>query len=316
MAKIIKYILLFTTFYFLFHFNVVYAYNEEYHCNIKYSTSWLAYGLGGSSENSYCPNTGSCYGNSCSSFSYSKNNLVDYVFFDDYLFTINGYYENKYIIFFNKTLNEYAIILTETEDSVFSGLPAGSSPNYSFVNNNYKQIRLSLQNNYSNDSQIYFTANLDKKIYSFYNYPLKDDNRSFDNWDLVSTNFEKVYFDNFEKELYEESEESHDSSYNSLDLIYVPNYVNGQCVEIIDKDTIRVFNNESDLNYTDYYINSHYLSKNGVVDSSYFKQCSSLNFTDVRYFGNDFPQILFILLVLCCFSVIFPFILLKKFRKR
>lgn len=51
-----------------------------------------------------------------------------------------------------------------------------------------------------------------------------------------------------------------------MDKVYVPSYELGQCVEIIDKDTIRVYDTyDQDVNrYTDYYVNSHYLWKRGI----------------------------------------------------
>ena len=51
-------------------------------------------------------------------------------------------------------------------------------------------------------------------------------------------------------------------------MIFVPNYENFSCVYVVDKDTIRVLNPTNDI-YTDYYVNSHYMSKNGVLESSY-----------------------------------------------
>ena len=97
---------------------------------------------------------------------------------------------------------------------------------------------------------------------------------------------------------------------------YVPNYEKGNCVEVLDKDTIRVFNDEFTSFYTDYYINSNYISKTGQVEVDYEKHCSTLEFTDIRYYGNDFPQILFITLVATGFSVGLIYLLLKRFRKR
>lgn len=97
---------------------------------------------------------------------------------------------------------------------------------------------------------------------------------------------------------------------------YVPNYEKGNCVEILDKDTIRVFNDEYSDFYTDYYINSNYISKQGQVDLTYEKNCSTLEFTDIRYYGNDFPQILFITSLIIIFSFGLPYLLLKRFRKR
>lgn len=97
---------------------------------------------------------------------------------------------------------------------------------------------------------------------------------------------------------------------------YVPNYEKGNCVEVLDKDTIRVFKDENTSFYIDYYINSNYISKSGQVEVDYVKNCSTLEFTDIRYYGNDFPQILFITIVICGFTIFLPFILYKRFKKR
>ena len=59
----------------------------------------------------------------------------------------------------------------------------------------------------------------------------------------------------------------------------MPKYDQQYCVEIIDKDTIRVFEDDTTSFYTDYYINSHYLEKTGQVDLTYIKNCSTLEFT-------------------------------------
>ena len=102
----------------------------------------------------------------------------------------------------------------------------------------------------------------------------------------------------------------------NLNKFYVPNYEEGQCIEILDKDTLRVFENENSTNYTDYYINSHYISKTGQVEVGYVKQCSTLQFTSIGYYRNDFPYILFIVGSLSLFSIFFLYVLYKRFRKR
>ena len=114
-----------------------------------------------------------------------------------------------------------------------------------------------------------------------------------------------------------EPEEPETPIFNSnLNKFYVPNYEKGQCVEVLDKDTLRVFDDENTDFYTDYYINSNYISKTGQVDLDYEKNCSQLEFTDIRYYGNDFPQILFILFCITIFTIGIPYILYKRFRKR
>lgn len=97
---------------------------------------------------------------------------------------------------------------------------------------------------------------------------------------------------------------------------YVPNYHEGQCIEIIDKDTIRVFEDESTDFYVDYFINSNYISRQGQVSLDYIKNCSTLDFTDIRYYGNDLPQVIIITLTIIAFTIGIPYILLKRFRRR
>lgn len=98
-------------------------------------------------------------------------------------------------------------------------------------------------------------------------------------------------------------------------IIFVPNYNENQCIEIINSDTIRVFDDISSYIFKDYYINSHYIYKTGIIDETYIKNCSSLKFTDNQIYRNDLPECLFITL---CISSLFllPYILLKRFRKR
>lgn len=102
----------------------------------------------------------------------------------------------------------------------------------------------------------------------------------------------------------------------NLDKIFVPNYKKGQCIEILDKDTLRVFENENTNNYIDYFINSHYISKEGQTELNYTKNCSIREFTSIGYYRNDFPEILFMIGSFCLFSIGFVFILFKRFRKR
>ena len=61
--------------------------------------------------------------------------------------------------------------------------------------------------------------------------------------------------------------------------IYLPNTLtNSNCVVVRDKDTIRVYENTPQqngqyYNYTDYYINSHYITNTG---SQQFNQYSTI----------------------------------------
>ena len=50
--------------------------------------------------------------------------------------------------------------------------------------------------------------------------------------------------------------------------MYVPDYELGNCAVVLDSNTIRKYEqrptNNSSVNYTDYYYNSHYIYKTGV----------------------------------------------------
>lgn len=178
---------------------------------------------------------------------------------------------------------------------------------YSFVSETTSSPYTWVYNNVNNTSPNYaltkFTENIDK------------------------FQFVKVIYDNFyiqgqligsaSGESPEEPEEPEIPIFNeNLNKFYVPNYEKGQCVEVLDKDTLRVFDDENTDFYTDYYINSNYISKTGQVGLDYEKNCSQLEFTNIRYYGNDLPQILFILFCLTIFTISIPYILYKRFRKR
>lgn len=98
-------------------------------------------------------------------------------------------------------------------------------------------------------------------------------------------------------------------------MIYVPQYNNSMCIEVIDSNTLRVFDNEYTNDYTDYYINSNYIYKKGTIENSYIKNCSDMSFSSSSLYRQDLPQIFFISL---CFLLLFvPFyIIYKQFRKR
>ena len=59
--------------------------------------------------------------------------------------------------------------------------------------------------------------------------------------------------------------------------IFIPTYTNNSCIVVRDKDTIRVYDRHPQqndtVNYTDYFINSHYLTNNG---SQQFNQYATL----------------------------------------
>lgn len=104
-------------------------------------------------------------------------------------------------------------------------------------------------------------------------------------------------------------------------MIYVPD-LNFQCYSVIDKDTIRAYYEEPELenivDYRDYYINSHYIYTDGIEKISVIPQCiESTNLTNEVYYRNDFVIILimFVLLAFICFYIPTT-IFMKLFKKK
>lgn len=80
-----------------------------------------------------------------------------------------------------------------------------------------------------------------------------------------------------------------------VDKLYVPNYVN-QCVIVLDKDTIRVFDSiDSPQNsYTDYYVNSHYMSKTGLYGYVDLDCLPTDSISSIPIYRNDIFDIIFV----------------------
>lgn len=104
-------------------------------------------------------------------------------------------------------------------------------------------------------------------------------------------------------------------------MIYIPNYENNQCAYVRDKDTIRVYDDipviNSTTTYTDYYVNSHYLSTTGVQTFNQYSTVPSCidNVSTDWWYRNDISSILICILVLCIFLCI-PFkVLFRLFRR-
>ena len=107
--------------------------------------------------------------------------------------------------------------------------------------------------------------------------------------------------------------------------IYLPNYTSNNCIVVRDKDTIRVYEttpqqNNNYYNYTDYYINSHYLTNTG---SQQFNQYSTIptcrnqnEFTKEVFYRNDFADILLIFGIMCIFIFLIPTKIIMRLFKR
>ena len=109
--------------------------------------------------------------------------------------------------------------------------------------------------------------------------------------------------------------------------IYLPvNNINDfACYSVLDKDTIRAYRTqpqiESSSEYVDFYINSHYLEKTGTQSwgqwSSNLPICTSKDlFTNNYYYRNDFASSLFIFTIFAIFGIMIPIkIFVRLFRR-
>lgn len=108
--------------------------------------------------------------------------------------------------------------------------------------------------------------------------------------------------------------------------IYLPNALtNSNCVVVRDRDTIRVYDNQPEQNnqwysYTDYYVNSHYMTNTGAQQFGQYSTlptCRNHNeFTNEEFFRNDFSDICIIFTILCLFVFLIPTkIFMRLFRR-
>lgn len=100
-----------------------------------------------------------------------------------------------------------------------------------------------------------------------------------------------------------------------MSKIYVPEINNGNCVTVLDHDTIRVFEStpqdNTEINFVDYYINSSYLSSTGSIvfaAGSVKPVCiSSDNITTDFYYRNDLDKILVIFFIIAIICIYLPY---------
>lgn len=104
--------------------------------------------------------------------------------------------------------------------------------------------------------------------------------------------------------------------------IYVPvdNISDYACYSVLDKDTIRAYTNSPNYNttsnYTDFFINSHYLSRQGSTTWNQYStlpSCISTNdLSNNVYFRSDITDIFictFIILIICFY---FPYKIISR----
>lgn len=105
-------------------------------------------------------------------------------------------------------------------------------------------------------------------------------------------------------------------------MIYVPNLEDFECFSVLDSKTIRAYENNptigNNVYYRDYYVNSHYMYKEGFEIVEKIPICiSDDKLTNEVYYRNDFPHILVIFVILAFICFYLPTkLVFKLFRKR
>lgn len=110
------------------------------------------------------------------------------------------------------------------------------------------------------------------------------------------------------------------------DKVYIPHFDSNTCVSVdyINQGYLRAYERQpyanSSINYTDYFINSHYLSRSGYQSfGNYYNSVSCIpieRLTNEVEYRNDFDQILIIFLILAIVIVVVPTkIVFRLFRR-
>lgn len=106
-------------------------------------------------------------------------------------------------------------------------------------------------------------------------------------------------------------------------MLYVPDNT-FSCYVVNDSNTIRAYhtnpNYNTVVNYTDYYVNSHYMSREGSQTFSNYSTLptciDSNNLTTDFYYRNDLADILIIFSIIIIFGFILPWKIISRFWKR
>lgn len=106
-------------------------------------------------------------------------------------------------------------------------------------------------------------------------------------------------------------------------MIYVPDLDNYVCYVVRDTNTLRAYKTmpekNADVDYRDYYINSHYLYQDGVQSFSSYSNLpvclSSDNLTTAYAYRNDFTDICIVFVILVGIFWFFASKLLKVLFK-
>ncbi len=108
-------------------------------------------------------------------------------------------------------------------------------------------------------------------------------------------------------------------------MIYVPD-LSYSCYVLVNKDTIRAYtlkpynptyNNSVNIDYRDYYINSHYLYNDSYETFNYYSKiptCLSTDLLTTAYFyRNDAPDIMLLFVLIAGFIFFFGRMFLRTF---
>lgn len=107
-------------------------------------------------------------------------------------------------------------------------------------------------------------------------------------------------------------------------MIYVPDLVSYKCFVVRNDTTIRAYKeipqNNTDVEYRDYYYTSNYLYQDGVQSFGSYSTLpiclDNSNLTNNVYYRNDFDSILVIFLIMCIFCFYLPLkIFVRLFRR-
>lgn len=102
--------------------------------------------------------------------------------------------------------------------------------------------------------------------------------------------------------------------------IYIPQINENQCAYVLDSETIRVLDSNNlneNVNYTDYFINSHYISKSGSILLTESVDCIRQDIiTSDFYYRNDLSDILICFLIILFICFYFPTRIMARFFKR
>lgn len=106
--------------------------------------------------------------------------------------------------------------------------------------------------------------------------------------------------------------------------IYVPDMTNYKCFIVYSEGVIRAYEkvpqNNQEINYRDYYVNSNYIFRDGTQSfGSYYSVPTCLAsdvVTDNVYYRNDFDRILIIVFIMSIFILYVPLKIFNKFFKK